>query len=82
MLRFLRMLFPCRCEWEHVFNASRPVLERMTTFWSEFGVYQCRKCKTLSIGVKQDFPMMPTDAALAVHERGGPGARGRAGNLR
>lgn len=57
------MSFLCwflQCEWWHHFNTVQRALEANPV---EVGVYQCRRCKSISIGAPRRGVMARTDAA-------------------
>lgn len=43
MLSFLCIFFDCK--WRHIFNVDIP-----SNFIGPFGIYQCKRCKTISKG--------------------------------
>ena len=42
---WLSMFFPCKCEWVHICNLHP----------EQIGLYQCSKCKTISLGAFKPF---------------------------
>ncbi len=51
-MNLLRLFFPCRCDWVWICNGEYPP---HTTKGDapRCGIYQCRKCKAISIGAKR-----------------------------
>lgn len=49
-----------QCNWLHQFNAVQRALEARPV---EVGVYQCSRCKTISVGAPRRGVFARTDAA-------------------